>query len=97
MGVVDKVKFMLIDSRVFAEEVEPTGLVPMELSLEKFVQIEIYNNCIMDIVNVECVADTVVTLFRSLFPNTRTTREWWCASSRTQPSSTKKTHNTSAH
>ena len=48
MGVVDKVKFMLIDSRVFAEEVEPTGLLPMELSLEKFVQIEIYN-CIMDI------------------------------------------------
>ena len=47
MGVVDKVKFMLIDSRVFAEEVEPTGLVPMELSLEKFVQIEIYTNCII--------------------------------------------------
>ena len=36
-GVVNKVKFMLIDSRVFAEEVEPTGVVPMELSLERFV------------------------------------------------------------
>ena len=37
-GVVNKVKFMLIDSRVFAEEVEPTGVVPMELSLERSVR-----------------------------------------------------------
>jgi hypothetical protein len=27
---------MLIDSKVYAEEVEPTGLVPMEMSLERF-------------------------------------------------------------
>ena len=27
---------MFIDSQVFAEEVEPTGAVPMELSLERY-------------------------------------------------------------
>ncbi len=31
-------KLLLIDSRVFAEEVEPTGAVPMELSLERCVR-----------------------------------------------------------
>ena len=34
-GLVDHVKLLLIDSRVFAEEVEPTGIVPMEVSLER--------------------------------------------------------------
>lgn len=34
-GVIDYVKLLLIDSTVFAEEVEPTGVVPMELSLER--------------------------------------------------------------
>ena len=45
-GVVNKVKFMLIDSRVFADEVEPTGVVPMELSLEKLVNaiVSIFNH-----------------------------------------------------
>lgn len=30
------VRLLLIDSQVFAEEVEPTGAVPMELSLERY-------------------------------------------------------------
>lgn len=34
-GVIDHVKILLIDSTVFAEEVEPTGAVPMQLSLER--------------------------------------------------------------
>lgn len=29
-------RLLLIDSQVFAEEVEPTGAVPMELSLERY-------------------------------------------------------------
>ncbi len=32
-GVINHVRLLLIDSQVFAEEVEPTGAVPMELSL----------------------------------------------------------------
>ncbi|XP_070570949.1 BTB/POZ domain-containing protein 9-like [Ptychodera flava] len=35
-GVINHVKLLLIDSTVFAEEVEPTGAVPMELSLERY-------------------------------------------------------------
>ncbi|XP_048576494.1 BTB/POZ domain-containing protein 19-like [Nematostella vectensis] len=35
-GVIEHVKLLLIDSSVFAEEVEPTGVVPMELSLERY-------------------------------------------------------------
>ena len=35
-GVIEHVKLLLIDSAVFAEEVEPTGVVPMELSLERY-------------------------------------------------------------
>ncbi len=34
-GVINHVKLLVIDSKVFAEEVEPTGAVPMELSLER--------------------------------------------------------------
>ena len=34
---MEHVKFLLIDSKVYAEEVEPTGVVPMELSLERLV------------------------------------------------------------
>ncbi|XP_022207548.1 uncharacterized protein LOC111064169 [Nilaparvata lugens] len=34
--VVSHVRLLLIDSQVFAEEVEPTGAVPMELSLERY-------------------------------------------------------------
>lgn len=34
-GVIEHVKLLLIDSTVFAEEVEPTGAVPMEMSLER--------------------------------------------------------------
>ncbi|KAK9880745.1 hypothetical protein WA026_013067 [Henosepilachna vigintioctopunctata] len=34
--VINHVRLLLIDSRVFAEEVEPTGAVPMELSLERY-------------------------------------------------------------
>ncbi|CAG9821824.1 unnamed protein product [Phaedon cochleariae] len=34
--VISHVRLLLIDSRVFAEEVEPTGAVPMELSLERY-------------------------------------------------------------
>ena len=35
-GIVEHVKLLLIDSSVFAEEVEPTGVVSMETSLEKW-------------------------------------------------------------
>eukprot|EP00117_Sycon_ciliatum_P011947 scpid50049/ scgid13206/ BTB/POZ domain-containing protein 19 len=35
-GVVDHIKILLINSSVFAEEVEPTGAVPMQLSLERY-------------------------------------------------------------
>uniref|UniRef100_A0A1B0GLH5 BACK domain-containing protein n=1 Tax=Lutzomyia longipalpis TaxID=7200 RepID=A0A1B0GLH5_LUTLO len=35
-GVISHVRLLQIDSKVFAEEVEPTGAVPMELSLERY-------------------------------------------------------------
>ena len=35
-GVINHVRLLLIDSQVFAEEVEPTGAVPMEVSLERY-------------------------------------------------------------
>lgn len=35
-GVINHIRILLIDSQVFAEEVEPTGAVPMELSLERY-------------------------------------------------------------
>lgn len=35
-GVINHVRLLQIDSQVFAEEVEPTGAVPMELSLERY-------------------------------------------------------------
>lgn len=35
-GVIHHVRLLLIDSQVFAEEVEPTGAVPIELSLERY-------------------------------------------------------------
>nr|XP_018913693.1 PREDICTED: uncharacterized protein LOC109041728 [Bemisia tabaci] len=35
-GVISYVRLLLIDSQVFAEEVEPTGAVPIELSLERY-------------------------------------------------------------
>lgn len=35
-GVMCHVRLLLIDSQVFAEEVEPTGAVPIELSLERY-------------------------------------------------------------
>ncbi|KAF4527476.1 hypothetical protein B566_EDAN014114 [Ephemera danica] len=35
-GVIGHVRLLLIDSQVFAEEVEPTGAVPIELSLERY-------------------------------------------------------------
>ena len=34
-GVIEHIKLLLIDSSVYAEEVEPTGVVPMEVSLER--------------------------------------------------------------
>src|SRR2546421_609156 len=34
--VINYVRILLIDSQVFAEEVEPTGAVPMEISLERY-------------------------------------------------------------
>jgi hypothetical protein len=37
-GVVQHVRLLAIDSAVFAEEVEPTGAVPIELSLERYRQ-----------------------------------------------------------
>lgn len=35
-GVMNYVRVLLIDSKFFAEEVEPTGAVSMELSLERY-------------------------------------------------------------
>ncbi|KAM7440204.1 hypothetical protein ABFA07_010517 [Porites harrisoni] len=35
-GVIEHIKLLLIDSSVYAEEVEPTGVVPMEVSLERY-------------------------------------------------------------
>ncbi|KAJ6216523.1 hypothetical protein RDWZM_007680 [Blomia tropicalis] len=35
-GVINHIRVLLIDSQVFAEEVEPTGVVPIELSLERY-------------------------------------------------------------
>jgi len=35
-GVVNHIRIHLIDSRVFAEEVEPTGVLPIELTLERY-------------------------------------------------------------
>lgn len=35
-GVINHVRLLLIDSQVFAEEVEPTGAVPIEMSLERY-------------------------------------------------------------
>lgn len=35
-GVIEHIKLLLIDSKVYAEEVEPTGVVPMEVSLERY-------------------------------------------------------------
>lgn len=35
-GVINHIRILLIDSQVFAEEVEPTELVPIELSLERY-------------------------------------------------------------
>ncbi|CAB3990924.1 Hypothetical predicted protein, partial [Paramuricea clavata] len=34
--VIGYVRLLLVDSKVFAEEIEPTGAVPMELSLERY-------------------------------------------------------------
>lgn len=34
--MIHHVRILLIDSQVFAEEVEPTGAVPMEISLERY-------------------------------------------------------------
>ena len=34
-GIIEHIKLLLIDSSVYAEEVEPTGVVPMEVSLER--------------------------------------------------------------
>ncbi|KPM05892.1 hypothetical protein QR98_0043640 [Sarcoptes scabiei] len=36
VGVIDKIRTLLIDSKIYAEEVEPTGLIPIELSLERY-------------------------------------------------------------
>lgn len=35
-GVIDHVRILLIDSHVFAEEVEPTGVLPIEVSYERY-------------------------------------------------------------
>ncbi|KMR02176.1 btb poz domain-containing protein 9 [Lasius niger] len=35
-GVINHVRLLLIDSQVFAEEVEPTGAVPIEMSLDRY-------------------------------------------------------------
>lgn len=35
-GVINHIRILLIDSQVFAEEVEPTGVIPIELSLERY-------------------------------------------------------------
>ena len=34
-GLIGYVRLLLVDSKVFAEEIEPTGAVPMELSLKR--------------------------------------------------------------
>lgn len=34
--MIEYIKLLLIDSTVYAEEVEPTGVVPMEVSLERY-------------------------------------------------------------
>ncbi|XP_018786062.1 PREDICTED: uncharacterized protein LOC108967227 [Bactrocera latifrons] len=43
-GVMCHVRLLLIDSQVFAEEVEPTGAVPMELSLERYRYAALHSN-----------------------------------------------------
>lgn len=43
-GVMGHVRLLLIDSQVFAEEVEPTGAVPMELSLERYRYAALHSN-----------------------------------------------------
>lgn len=45
-GVINHIRILLIDSQVFAEEVEPTGVIPIELSLERyrFAALAINNN-----------------------------------------------------
>lgn len=35
-GLLEHIKFLLIDGKVFAEEVEPTGIVPVTLALERY-------------------------------------------------------------
>ncbi|XP_064646861.1 uncharacterized protein LOC135499827 isoform X2 [Lineus longissimus] len=35
-GIIEHVRLLLIDSKVFAEEIESTGLIPMEVSLERY-------------------------------------------------------------
>ena len=35
-GIINHVRILLIDSQVFAEEVEPSGAVPIEMSLERY-------------------------------------------------------------
>ncbi|KRJ97318.1 uncharacterized protein LOC6526889 isoform X2 [Drosophila yakuba] len=47
-GVMGHVRLLLIDSQVFAEEVEPTGAVPMELSLERYRYAALHANKMMD-------------------------------------------------
>lgn len=42
------VRLLLIDSQVFAEEVEPTGAVPMELSLERYRYAALHPNKLVD-------------------------------------------------
>jgi len=37
-GIVEHIRILQIDSTVFAEEVEPTGAIPMELTLERYRQ-----------------------------------------------------------
>ncbi|XP_026480146.1 uncharacterized protein LOC113386590 [Ctenocephalides felis] len=43
-GVIGHVRLLLIDSQVFAEEVEPTGAVPIELSLERYRYAALHSN-----------------------------------------------------
>ncbi|XP_060535457.1 uncharacterized protein LOC132707569 [Cylas formicarius] len=43
--VINHVRLLLIDSQVFAEEVEPTGAVPMELSLERYRHAALPSKC----------------------------------------------------
>ncbi|KAH8327907.1 hypothetical protein KR067_001501 [Drosophila pandora] len=47
-GVMGHVRLLLIDSQVFAEEVEPTGAVPMELSLERYRYAALHANKMID-------------------------------------------------